>query len=60
MTDAIDDTNGPAHDDNTIGKTTHDIAEAGSSGAEANDDDKAQEDLDAEDLKGFVKDPLEQ
>jgi hypothetical protein len=49
-----------AKDSDAAGKTQRDIAESGSSGAEPNDDDKAQEDLEADDLKGFVKDPLEQ
>jgi hypothetical protein len=57
MTDQPDDA--PDTDD-TAGKTTRVIEESGSSGTEENDDDKAQEDLDADDLKGFVKDPLEQ
>jgi hypothetical protein len=45
---------------NPGGTTTADIAEAGSSGADGNDDDRAQEDLEAEDLEGFVKDEREQ
>ena len=60
MIDQPDDATDRPDTDDTAGKTTRAIEESGSSGTEENDDDKAQEDLDADDLKGFVRDPLEQ
>ena len=60
MTDQPDDATDRPDADDTADKTTRAVEESGSSGTEENDDDKAQEDLDADDLKGFVKDPLEQ
>lgn len=63
MTDQADsavDRPADPEETNAAGKTQRDIAESGSSGADDNDDDKGQDDLEADDLKGFVKDPLEQ
>jgi hypothetical protein len=47
-------------DENRDASTRLTIENSGSAGNEERDEDKAQEDLEAEDLKGFVKDPLEQ
>jgi hypothetical protein len=47
-------------DENRDASTRLTIEKSGSAGNEERDENKAQEDLEAEDLKGFVKDPLEQ
>ncbi|AIT05386.1 hypothetical protein MC45_02060 [Sphingomonas taxi] len=60
MTDQPDDATDRLDADDTAGKTTRAVEESGSSGTDDKHVGKAQEDLDADDLKGFVKDPLEQ
>ncbi|RZL52740.1 MAG: hypothetical protein EOP65_14490 [Sphingomonas sp.] len=60
MTDQPDDATDRPDADDTADKTTRAVEESGSSGTDDKHVGKAQEDLDADDLKGFVKDPLEQ